>query len=62
MASRARPDHGVGVRQAIRADLTIELAEAQLFADDGLSVVIKDFKSGNLVLGVDDLALPLCKF
>jgi len=45
--------------KAIRADLTIELAEAQLFADDGLAYVIKDFKSGKLTLGVDDLGVSV---
>ncbi|MCL2221959.1 MAG: phage tail protein [Oscillospiraceae bacterium] len=49
----------VNMARAINADLTIELAEAQLFSDDGLSVVIKDFKSGTLVLGVEDLAISV---
>jgi len=49
----------VSMAKAIRADLTIELAEATLFADDGLAYVIKDFKSGNLVLGVDDLSVAV---
>ena len=53
--------YGVPVQmaRAINADLTIELAEAQLFADDGLAYVIKDFKSGTLVLGVDDLGVAV---
>ena len=41
--------------KAISADLSIELAEATLYADDGASEVIKDFKSGTLSLGVDDI-------
>jgi phi13 family phage major tail protein len=45
--------------KAIQADLTIDMAEANLFADDGLAYVIKDFKSGNLVLGVDDLGVAV---
>ena len=49
----------ISMAKAIKADLTIELAEATLFADDGLAYVIKDFKSGNLVLGVDDLGVTV---
>ena len=45
----------IPLAKAIKADLTIELAEATLFADDGVAYVIKDFKSGRLVLGVDDI-------
>ena len=37
------------------ADLSVELAEATLFADDGASEVVKEFKSGTLSLGVDDI-------
>jgi phi13 family phage major tail protein len=45
--------------KAISADLTIDLAEANLFADDGLAYVVKDFKSGTLVIGTDDLPTPV---
>ena len=41
--------------KAINADLSVELAEATLFADDGASEVVKEFKSGTLSLGVDDI-------
>lgn len=41
--------------KAISADLSIELAEATLYADDGASEVIKELKSGTLSLGVDDI-------
>jgi len=41
--------------KAISGDLVVELVEANLFADDGLAVVIKDFKSGTLTIGADDL-------
>ncbi len=41
--------------KAISADLSIELAEATLYADDGASEVIKEFKSGTISLGVDDI-------
>jgi len=43
--------------KAIKADLSVELAEAILFADDGAAFVIKDFKSGKLSLGVDDIGV-----
>jgi len=45
----------VQLAKAISADLSIELAEATLFADDGASEVVKEFKSGTLSLGVDDI-------
>lgn len=35
--------------------LSVELAEAILYADDGAAAVIKEFKSGKLSLGVDDI-------
>ncbi len=41
--------------KAIKADLSIELAEAVLFADDGAAEVVKEFKSGKLSLGIDDI-------
>lgn len=43
--------------KAIKADLTIDLAEATLYADDGEAYVIKDFKSGKLSLGVEDIGV-----
>ncbi len=43
--------------KAMKADLSIELAEAVLYADDGAAEVIKDFKSGKLTLGVDDIGV-----
>lgn len=45
----------IQLAKAISADLSIELAEATLYADDGASEVIKEFKSGTLSLGVDDI-------
>ena len=45
----------VSLAKAMKADLSIELAEAVLYADDGAAAVIKDFKSGTLSLGVDDI-------
>ena len=41
--------------KAISADLSVELAEATLYADDGAAEIVKEFKSGKLTLGVDDL-------
>jgi phi13 family phage major tail protein len=43
--------------KAIKAELSIELAEAVLHADDAIAYAIKDFKSGKLVLGVDDIGV-----
>ena len=47
----------VMLAKAIKADLTIELAEAILYADDSAAYVVKDFKSGKLSLGVDDIGV-----
>ena len=41
--------------KAISADLSVELAEATLYADDGASEIVKEFKSGTLSLGIDDI-------
>lgn len=41
--------------KAISAELSIELAEATLWADDGAAEIIKEFKNGKLTLGVDDI-------
>lgn len=41
--------------KAMTADLTIELNEATLYADDGAAEVVKEFKAGTLSLGVDDI-------
>lgn len=41
--------------KAISAELSVEVAEAILYADDGPSEVVKEFKSGKLTLGVDDI-------
>ena len=45
--------------KAISADLSVELAEATLYADDGAAEVVKEFKSGKLSLGVDDIGAPV---
>ena len=41
--------------KAISADVSVELAEASLFADDGESEVVKLFKNGKISLNVDDI-------
>lgn len=41
--------------KAMSAELSVELAEATLYADDGASEIVKEFKSGTLSLGVDDI-------
>jgi len=41
--------------KAMTAELSIELIEAILYADDGASEVVKEFKSGALTLGIDDI-------
>lgn len=41
--------------KAMTAELSVELVEAILYADDGPSEVIKEFKSGSLSLGIDDI-------
>lgn len=45
----------VMLAKAISAELSIELAEATLWADDGAAEIIKEFKNGKLTLGVDDI-------
>jgi phi13 family phage major tail protein len=45
----------VMLAKAISAELSIELAEATLYADDGAAEVVKEFKSGTLTLGVDGI-------
>jgi phi13 family phage major tail protein len=45
----------VMLAKAISAELSVELAEATLYADDGPAEVVKEFKSGKLSLGVDDI-------
>lgn len=41
--------------KAISAELSVELNEATLYADDGAAEVVKEFKSGTLTLGIDDI-------
>ena len=41
--------------KAIQANLSIEIAEAMLFADDAAQENVREFQSGTLTLGVDDI-------
>lgn len=43
--------------KAMKADLSVELAEATLYADDGPAEIVKEFKSGTLSLGIDDIGV-----
>ena len=43
--------------KAMTAELSVELAEATLYADDGAAEVVKEFQSGTLTLGVDDIGV-----
>ena len=45
----------VQLAKAMTADPSVELAEATLYADDGAAEIVKEFKSGTLSLGVDDI-------
>lgn len=45
--------------KAISADLSVELNEATLYADDGAAEVVKEFKSGTLTLGIDDIGTSI---
>ena len=41
--------------KAMNVGLSIELAEAILYADDGAAEIVKEFKKGTLSLGIDDI-------
>ena len=45
----------VQLAKAMNADLSVELPEATLYADDGAAEIVKEFKNGTLSLGVDDV-------
>lgn len=47
--------------KAICCDLSVELAEAILYADDAAAEVIKAFKEGKLSLGIDDIGVDKAK-
>ena len=47
--------------KALTADLSITLAEAILYADDGPAESVKEFANGTLSLGIDDLKSEVIK-
>ena len=47
----------MSLAKAMTVDLSVELAEATLYADDGAAEVVKEFKSGTLTLGIDDIGV-----
>jgi phi13 family phage major tail protein len=47
---------GIAIGKAISAGLSINVASADLYADDGLAESVKEFSSGTMTLGVDDLS------
>jgi phi13 family phage major tail protein len=47
----------VKLAKAMSADISVELNEASIYADDGEAESIKAFKSGKLNLGVDDIGI-----
>ena len=49
----ATPTNGT-LAKAIQADLSIQLNEAKLYADDGVAESDKSFRDGTITLGIDD--------
>ena len=49
----------IPLAKAMTADLSVELAEATLYADVGAAEIVKEFKSGTLSLGIDDLGATI---
>ena len=49
----------IPLAKAMTADLSVELAEATLYADDGAAEIVKEFKSGTLSRGIDDLGATI---
>ena len=45
----------VSLAKAMSAELKIDINEATLYADDGAAEVVKEFKSGSLTLGIDNI-------
>ena len=45
--------------KAMTADLSVEMAEATLYADDGAAEMVKEFKSGTLSLSIDDIGAAI---
>ena len=51
----------VKLAKAIEAEVSVELNEAILYADDGTDTVIKEFKNGTITLGVNDIGADAAK-
>ena len=51
----------VPLAKAMTAELSVELAEATLYADDGAAEVVKEFQSGTLTLGIDDIGVTVAQ-
>ncbi len=47
----------IKLAKAMTTELSVELAEATLFADDRASEIVKEFKSGTISLGIDDIGV-----
>ena len=47
--------------KAMTAELSVELAEATLYADDGAAEIVKEFQSGTLTLGIDDIGASVAE-
>lgn len=45
--------------KAISVGLSVELAEATLFADDGEAEIVKEFKNGKITLGIADIGAEI---
>ena len=50
-------DTPVSLAKALQADLSVELTESTLYADDSVAEVVKEFKQGKLSLGVADIGI-----
>lgn len=51
----------VSLAKAMTAELSVELAEATLYADDGAAEIVKEFQSGTLSLGVADIGATVAE-
>ncbi len=51
----------VSLAKAIKADISVENAEAILYADDGAAEDVKMFKGGKVSIGVDDIGTEKAK-
>ena len=49
------------ITEGDNGDETVELAEATLYADDGAAEVVKEFQSGTLTLGIDDIGVQVAQ-